>query len=189
MNCGCPIGLSVTRQISLLWRAEEAAAATGCPIAFEQAAPGQLLPQRRTHQGKEPGEAMAPLAEAGPEAQQQIDEQRRPHLPAHGVGVVAEEVGQLQRLFEFLEEHFNAPAAAIQVSYGLRAPSHAVGQENHFPEFAIHLDPGGDAAQCDRIKLLRRAGQDDQVIVQNVPVRGRPAIWSQPGIADCPWRA
>jgi hypothetical protein len=36
-------------------------------------------------------------------------------LPAHGVGVVAEEVGQLECLLEFLEEHFNAPAAAIQV--------------------------------------------------------------------------
>lgn len=107
MRIGCPIGLSLTRQISLLWRAEEAAAATGCPIAFEQAAPVEFLPQGRTHQGKEPGEAVSPLAEAGPETQQQIDEQGRPHLPAHGVGVVTEKVGQLQGLFEFLEEHFN----------------------------------------------------------------------------------
>lgn len=57
----------------------------------------------------------APLAQAGAEAQQQINQQGRPDLPAHGVGVVAEEVGQLECLLEFLEEHFNAPAAAIQV--------------------------------------------------------------------------
>jgi hypothetical protein len=46
---------------------------------------------------------VAPLAEEGAEAQQQIHQQGRPHLPAHGAGVVPEKVGQLQRLFEFLE--------------------------------------------------------------------------------------
>jgi len=171
MRIGCPIDLSEAWQIGLLGRAQETAAATGCPIAGQQAAPVQFLPQGRTHQSKEPGEAVAPLAEASPEAQQQIDEQGCPHLPAHGVGVVAEEVGQLEGLFEFLEEHFNAPAAAIQVSDGLRAPAHVVGQENHFPELAVHLDQGGDAAQLDRIKLFGRAGQDDQVVAQNVSVR------------------
>ena len=45
-----------------------------------------------------------------------------------------------------------------------------VGQENHFPQFAVHLDQSGDAAQCDRIKLFRRAGQGDQVVAQNVSV-------------------
>ena len=170
MNFGCPIGLSVTWQIGLLGRAEETAAATGCPIDFQQAAPGQFLPQGRTHQGKEPGETVAPLAEAGPEAQQQIDEQGRPHLPAHGVGVVAEEVGQLQGLFEFLEEHLDTPAAAVEIGDGLRAPRHVVGQENHFPEFAVDLDQGGNAAQLDGIKLFGRAGQGDQVVAQNVSV-------------------
>ena len=171
MNCGYPIGLSVTRQIGLLWRAEKVAAATGCPIAFEQAVPSQFLPQGRTDQGEEPGEAVSPLAEAGPEAQQQIDEQGRPHLPAHGVGVVAEEVGQLQGLFEFLEKYLDAPAAAVEIGDGLRAPDHIVGQKNHFPEFAVHLDQGGNAAQFDRIKLFGRAGQGDQVVAQNVSVR------------------
>ena len=171
MSIGCPIGSSQTRQISLLWRAEEAATTTGCPIAFEQAAPGQFLPQGRTHQGEEPGEAVAPLAEAGPEAQKQVNQQCRPHLPAHGVGVVAEKVGQLEGLFEFFKKDLDAPAAAVEIGNGLRTPRHVVGQENHFPEFAVHLDQGGDAAQCDRIKLFRRAGQGDQVVAQNVPVR------------------
>jgi hypothetical protein len=71
-----------------------------------------------------------------------------------GVGVMAEEVGQLQRLFEFLEEHLDTPAATVEIGDGLRAPSHVVGQKNHFPEFAVHLDQSGDAAQFDRIKLF-----------------------------------
>jgi hypothetical protein len=71
MNCDCPIGLFVAQQIDLLRHTQKAATATGCPIAFEQAAPGQFLPQGRTHQGKEPGETVAPWAEAGLEAQPQ----------------------------------------------------------------------------------------------------------------------
>jgi hypothetical protein len=35
---------------------------------------------------------------------------------------MAEEVGQLEGLFEFLEEHFDAPAAAIEVRHTLGAP-------------------------------------------------------------------
>jgi len=69
---------------------------------------------------------------------------------------VPEKVGQLQSLFEFLEEHLDAPAAAIQVGDGLRAPRKIVGQENHFPQFSVHFDQGHHAAQLDRIGL--RAG-------------------------------
>ncbi len=45
------------------------------------------------------------------------------------------------------------------------------GQENHFPQFAVHLDQSHDAAQFDRISFGRRAaGQDDQVVPQDVSV-------------------
>src|SRR5712692_10533595 len=100
MSFGCPIGSSQSRQISLFGLAEEAAAAAGCPIALQEAAQVQFLPQRRAHQCEEPCEAVSPLAEEGTETQQHIGQQRRPHLPAHGVGVVSEEVGQLERLYE-----------------------------------------------------------------------------------------
>ena len=171
MSIGCPIGLSHFWQISLLRRAQKAAATTGCPIAFEQMAQVQSLPQRRAQQCEQPCEAVPPLAQEGAEAQQHIDQQCRPDLPAHRVGVVAQEVGQLEGLFEFFEEHFNAPAAAIQIGHCLGAPRQVVGQENHFSQFAVHLDQRDDTAQPDRIDLERgRIGQQDQVIAHDVAV-------------------
>ena len=112
MKIGCPTVSSQTGQICMCGRAQEVPAATGCPIAVEQAAPFQFRPQGRAQEREKPGEAVAPLSEEGAAAQQQIHQQRGPHLPAHGAGVVPEEVGQLQRLFEFLEEYLDAPAAA-----------------------------------------------------------------------------
>ena len=170
MNTGCPIGSSEAWQIGLLRCAEEAATATACPIVVEELAQVETLPQRGADQGKEPGEAVAPLAQEGAEAQQQIDQQRGPHLPAHGVGVVAEEVGQLQRLFEFLEEHLNLPAAAIEVGNGLCAPHGFVGQKDHLPEFALNLDPCDHLAQFDRIGFASRPSQMNQIVAQAMAV-------------------
>ena len=81
-----------------------------------------------------------------------------------------EEVGQLQRLFEFLEEHLDAPAAAIQIGDGLGAPGQVVGEENHFPQLAVHLDQGHHAAQLDRIGCADRTGQANQIVTEDVAV-------------------
>ncbi len=166
---GCPTGSAKAGQIGLLRRAQEPSAASGCPIDFQQAAQFQFLPQGRADQCKEPGKAVAPLAQVGAEAQEHIGQERRPDLPFDGVGVVAEEVGQLQSLFEFLEEDLDAPAAAVEVGDGLGAPLQVVGQKDHFPPLPVHFNEGGDAAQFDRINgLHRRIGQDDQVVPKNV---------------------
>lgn len=143
--------------------------AAGCPTAFQQAAPIPSLPDRRSQVGKEPGEAVAPLAQECTQAQQQIHQQRGPHLPAHGVSVVAQEVGQLERLFELLEEHLDAPAAAIEVGAGLGAPSQVVGEEHHFAQFTINLDLRHDPAQFDGISFLGvQTGQLDQIVAQDL---------------------
>ena len=168
-SIGCPIRSAETRQISLLGRAQETSAATGCPIAFQEAAQFQFLPQGRADQCKESGKTVAPLAQVRTEAQEHIGQERRPDLPFNGVGVVAEEVSQLQGLFEFLEEDLDAPTAAVEVGDGLGAPLQVVGQKDHFPPLPVHFNEGGDAAQFDRINdLRRRIGQDDQVVPQNV---------------------
>ena len=131
-----------------------------------------MLPQCRADQGEEAGKAVRPLTQPGAEAQQDIGQQRRPDLPAHGVGAVAQKVGQLEGLFEFLEEGFDAPAAAIQVGDGRALlKNKMVGQENHFAELAVHLDEGGDAAQPDGMMFGGRTGQGDQVVAQNVSAR------------------
>jgi hypothetical protein len=167
-RCGCPTGLAEARQICLFRLAEEATAAFGCPTAFQQTAQIQFLPKRRAEQGEEPGETVAPASQPGAEAQQHIGQQSRPDLPAHGVGIVTQKVGQLQGLFEFLEEGFDAPTAAIEISDGLGAPREVIGQENHFPNFPVHLHQGHDAAQADWILFGRRAGQLNELIPQNV---------------------
>jgi hypothetical protein len=171
MRIGYPIASTESGEEGLLWRAQKPAAATGCPIDFEQAAQFEFLPQGRAQQGKEAGETVAPLAQPSREAQQDIGQQGRPHLPAHRVGGVAQEVGQLEGLFDLFEEHLDAPAAAVEVGDGLGAPLQVVGQKNHFTKFAVHLDPSHDTAQFDRIGFGRRAaGQDDQIVTQDVPV-------------------
>src|SRR5512137_576526 len=104
MVIGCPIESVQAWQIGLLGCSQKAPTATGCPIDFQQASEFELLPQGRAYQGEETREAVAPLAEEGAEAQQQIHQQRHPYLPPHGVGVLAKEVGQLKALLQFLEE-------------------------------------------------------------------------------------
>src|SRR5512137_1914351 len=122
MRGGCPLASSESGEKSLLRRAQKASAASGCPIDFQQAAQFEFLPQGRAQQGKEAGETVRPLAEPGAEAQQNIGQERGPDLPLHGVGAVAEEVGQLEGLLDLLEEHLDLPAAAVKVGDGLRAP-------------------------------------------------------------------
>ena len=127
MKRGCPTVSSPAWQIGLFGRAHEVAATTGCPIAVEQAAQIQALPQRGAQQREEAGEAVAPLTQERTEAQQQIHQQCGPNLPPDGVGVVAEEVRQLERLLQFLEEDFDAPTTAVEIGDGLRAPDQVVG--------------------------------------------------------------
>src|SRR5579885_1145599 len=136
---GCPTGSVKASPIGLLWRARKAAAVLGCPLDFEQAAQFPVLPEGRADQGKEAGlsacdaqagEAVAPLSQMGAEAQQDIGQQGGPDLPFDGPLAVAQEVGQLEGLLEFLEEGFDAPAAAIEVGDGLGAPGEVVGREH-----------------------------------------------------------
>lgn len=170
MRNGCPIVSSESGEKSLLWRAQKTAAAPGCPIDFQQAAQFEFLPQRRAQQGKEAGETVRPLTEPRAEAQQHIGQERGPDLPLHGVGAVAEEVGQLKGLLDLLEEHLDLPAAAVKVSDGLCAPLQVVRQESHCPPVSVHFDPGDHATQLDRIAFAGRAGEADQVVAENVPV-------------------
>lgn len=136
---GCPTGSAKAGQIGLLGRAQEASAAVGCPIEFEQVAQFAVLPEGRADQGEEAGEAVTPFSQPGAEAQQHIRQQGGPDLPFDGAFAVAEEISQLEGLLEFLEEDFDGPAAAVEVGDGLRTPVNVVGQENHFAELAIDL--------------------------------------------------
>jgi hypothetical protein len=123
MRTGYPIGSTKSGQKGLLWRAQKPTTATGYPIDFEQAAEFKFLPQGRAQQGKESGEAVAPLAQPSAEAQEHIGQQGRPHLPAHRVGGIAQKIRQLEGLFDLFEEHLDVPTAAVKNTISRSSPS------------------------------------------------------------------
>ena len=117
-SIGCPTGSAEAGQIGLFGLAEEVTAAFGCPTAFQEAAQIQFLPESRADQGEEADETVVTVSQSGAEAQHHTGQQGRSDLPVHGVGVVVQKVGQLQGLFEFLEEGFDGilrPHLALSV--------------------------------------------------------------------------
>ncbi len=132
----------------------------------------EAVPEDGAKQGEEAGEAVAPAVEEGLEAKQQVEEQGGPDLPAHSVGAVAEEIAQLEGLFDLLEEDLDLPAAAVQVGHGGRGPLEVVGKKLHDDFFAVEFDPGGDAAHSVGILAAGIAVlQDDLVVAQDVAGR------------------
>lgn len=145
--------------------------AAGCPIAAQQFQQVPSGPQHRAQKGKEPREAMRPVGEVTQVTQQHIDPQRHPHLPAHRVGVVAQEIRQLQRLLDLFEKHFDLPPAAIEISHGARTPVQVVGQKGHFSFLTIDFNQGHDAAHQLGGGLVRVFELDD-FIPQHLVVLG-----------------
>jgi len=101
-------------------------------------------------------------------SQQDEDQQGGPNLELHRVGVVPEEVPQLQRLFELLEKHLDAPTAAIEFGDAERAPEQVVGQEHHLLKTPINLHQRGHPTHQFGVGL---AGflvlKPDQIIAQD----------------------
>ena len=176
--CGCPTASGEAGQIGLFGLAEEATAAFGCPTAFQEAAQIQFLPEGRADQGEEAGETVAPPPQPSAEAQQHVGQQGCPDLPAHGVGVVTQEIGQLQGLFEFLEEGFDAPTAAIEIGDGLGGEVFKAAIAASAAAVVLaHNHPSGDPTPSEAdIKVTRdliRAGQLLKIEVLDHVIIGR----------------
>lgn len=60
-----------------------------CPIDFQQVEKMDSVPDDTSNHGEKPGETVVPRAEKSLKAQQDIEQQGDPDLPAHGVGGVA----------------------------------------------------------------------------------------------------
>src|SRR5216684_2391006 len=67
------------------------------------------------------------------EPQEHIGQERHPYLPAYCIGIVSQEVAQLEGLLDLFEKHFDVPPAPIQIDNRLRAPLHVVRQKFHLP--------------------------------------------------------
>jgi hypothetical protein len=59
------------------------------PIESKQIPQVNLSPQRGSQQGEEPGKRMAPAAHHAKKTHWDVEQQRRPDLPADGGGAVA----------------------------------------------------------------------------------------------------
>ena len=112
---------------------------TCCPTEAKQIPEVNFSPERRSQQREEPGERVAPGADHAQKAHQDVEQQRRPDLPTDRVGAVAQEIAQLQALLDLLKEHFDLPAATIQISHTAGTPMNIVGQELHLALLAVDL--------------------------------------------------
>ncbi len=90
---------------------------TCCPTESKQIPQINFSPERRSQQREEPGKRVAPAAHHAKKAHQDVKQQRRPDLPADRVGAVAQKIAQLQALLDLFKEHFDLPAAAIQIGH------------------------------------------------------------------------
>ncbi len=158
-------------QFALGRRGGESAGTRCCPTVFQQCGEVAPQPQRGAHIGEQAREAVRPVVAPSEKAKEEMHEQRGPDLPLHGVGAVAEEVDELHRLLELLEEHFDLPAAAVQVAHGDGTPVQMVGEENHDPFLAVDFDHRRHAAQELRIIFLGvHALEHDQIVAPDAGI-------------------
>ena len=157
------------RQPERLGLGQTPEAASGCPIAFQQRPQVVAQPERRAAHRPQPRKAPRPAAHMREVAQQHIAQQRAPELPAHGIGAVAQKVGQLQGLLDLLEEALDLPAAPVEFGHAARGPREVVGEENHLPLPAIHLHPGHHAPQPPGIIPAAVETREHHLIVAHDP--------------------
>ena len=119
---------------------------------------------------------MCPSGEITQIAQQNVSQQRRPHLPAHRIGVVPQKIRQLQGLLDLLEKHFDLPAAAVEVGDGARAPLQVVGQKHHLPFHVLDLHQRHHPPHQLRGGLVGVAQHDDFIQSAAIEVVGKDGL-------------
>lgn len=129
-------------EISLLGSRSHSKSSTGCPIEIEQIAQVKAIPKHASEKCEQADKTMLPAAQPGLESEQHVEQQSAPNLPAHGIGAMAEEIAQVERLFDLTEEGFYGPAAAIQFADRMGRPLQIIGQKNHHSPLAVDFHPG-----------------------------------------------
>ena len=84
-----PEGCLEPLETRLLRSGYESEGAGCCPIGLQEAGHIPSPPEGTAYQGENAGKAVMPLMGEGKEAQEHIDQQRRPNLPADSFGAVA----------------------------------------------------------------------------------------------------
>lgn len=150
-----PQHLDEPRKIRLFRCSSDTTEWFGCPIGFKQGGQVPPTPKRGSYDGEQTLKTVIPSVHEFEAAHQQMDEQSGPYLPAHGIGTVAEEVGELERLLYFFKEHLDVPAAAVELGHCPCTPFKVVGQKDHLDVLAVDFDECYDPAQFTRVGRLR----------------------------------
>ena len=134
---------------------------------FEQV---RFHPYRRAHKPCHAREAVPPFRPVPEVVEQEMDKQSDPYLPFDRVLVRPDEVRQLERLLELLEEDLHRPAGPVELRDGLGGPVHVVGYEGHLPDLPSDLHACPDAAELPRVLVRRhRAVQLDRLVGEDAP--------------------
>lgn len=140
-----------------------------CPIEVGEFKESEAIPDDASYDCEQTSEAMRPLALESDKAQQDIQKQCRPELPADGVFGVSEEVADFEGLLDLFEEGFDAPAAAIQIADAGSSPFKVIGQEDHSGPLPVNLNPCLDTPEP--LGILRsglRRDQSDLVVTDDI---------------------
>src|ERR1700722_12633577 len=97
---------------------------------------------------------MIPATDYAEKLHQYVEQQCRPDLPADRVCAVAQEIAQLQALLDLFKEHFDLPAATIQISHTGGAPLQIVSQKLQLALFAVVFAPQNSAPESNRARSL-----------------------------------
>lgn len=120
---------------------------------FNYAVHAKVVPQNGAQEREESAEGMSPLVMPGHETQQKIRQQGCPYLPSDGVLAVSEEVRELKRLLDLLEEHLHAPATPVELADSVGRPVEAVRDEGHLRLVPPDIDLRPHQPDLLRIKL------------------------------------
>ena len=138
---------------------------TCCPIQPQGHDEPVPVPERATHERREPREAQTQLREVAQVAEDQVRQEPYPHLPLNGVLAVTDEVVYLARLLELLDERLDPPPVAAYLGDRARGSLEVVRQEHHRLHLPLDLDDRRDSAERARVFRGRRLlhGDDDLV--------------------------
>ena len=165
----------------LVWLGAHPPSRACCPIERQQVGQMETIPDDTADQGEETGEAMRPVVQKRLEAQQHVEQEGGPDLPAHSVGTVTEEVAELQGLLDLLEEDLDLPTTAVEIGDGGRSPLEIVGEKLHLHLLAVEFDQGGDATQTVGVFPAGLGGdQHDLVVAQDFSCRSAQALFDDP---------
>ena len=160
--------LDEPRQIRLFRRGAHTPGRFGCPIGFNKGGQVPAMPKRCAYHSEQALEAVIPSVHERQATHEQMNQQSHPNLPANGVGTMAEEVGELERLLNLLEEYLDVPTATVKFGNRPCAPFQVVRYKSDLNILAVDFNECHDTAQLNGIIFLRFLNrQFDDLVAQD----------------------